>query len=102
MQLGKRWDKVHRAYNKGVKVSERSLYSFDNIVPTLNTFRKLTSIRITIGSGLKHVATGSVWNRYQITLFAQFSENFTQKCKHRPQGFNLRETFGATSWVRMV
>ena len=57
----------------------RTFFIFDNIVPLLDPFRKFTSIRKTIGSGLKRVATGIVSKRYQITLFAQLSENFTQK-----------------------
>ena len=92
MQLRRKWDEVHRVYNKYVKVSER-FFIFDNIVPILYPFRKFTSIRNTIGSGLKLVATGSVSKRYQITPFAQRSENFTRKRKFRSQGFNLMKMF---------
>ena len=46
------------------KVSKFPNFIFDNIVPILDIFRKFTSIRNTIGSGLKRVATGSVSKRY--------------------------------------
>ena len=82
--------------------SFRTFFTFDKMVPVLDTFRKLTSIRNTKGSGLKRVGTGSVSKRYQITLFAQLSENFAQKRKFRIQGFDLRKMIRATSWVRMV
>ena len=82
--------------------SFQTCFIFDNIVPILDPFRKYTSIRNTIGSGLKHVATGSVWKSYQVTLFAQLSEIFTQKRKIRPQGLELRKMFRATSWIIIV
>ena len=71
----------------------RTSFIFDNIVPILDPFRNFTSMRITIGSLLKRVATGSVSKRYQITLFAQLLENFTRKRKFQPQGFDLRKIF---------
>ena len=37
MQLGKKWDEVHRVYNKGVKDSERSLFS--TTYPNLDPFQ---------------------------------------------------------------
>ena len=60
----------------------RTFFIFDNTAPFSAPFRKFTSIRITIGSGLKRVATGSVSTRYQTTLFAQplKSENFDLIC----------------------
>ena len=54
--------------------SFRTFFIFDNIVPTFDPFRKFTSIRNTISSGLKRVATGSVSKRYQANLFAQLSK----------------------------
>ena len=62
------------------KVSKFPIFFiFDNIVPILNTFGKFTSIRITIGSGLKNLGTDSVSKRYQTTLFAQLSKTLLVK-----------------------
>ena len=49
----------------------RTFFIFDNTAPISAPLRKFTSIRITIGSGLKRVAKGSVSTRYQTSLFAQ-------------------------------
>ena len=51
------------------------------LVGILDTFRKFTSIRNTIGSGLKGVATGSVSKKYETNLFAQFSKTFFENLK---------------------
>ena len=65
--------------------SFRTFFIFDNIVLIFDTFRNFTSIRNTIGSGLKRVATGSV-SKYPTSLFAQLSKtllenvNFNLKC----------------------
>ena len=61
MQMGKKWDGVHRVCNRCE--SFQNFFIFDNIVPTLDSFRKFTSIRNIIGSGLKN-------------LFAQLSKTF--------------------------
>ena len=54
------------------KVSKVPIFLFfDHMVPLLDAFRKFTSIRKPIGSGLKRVTTGSVSKRYQTSLFAQ-------------------------------
>ena len=53
------------------KVSEFPNFIFDNIILILHLLRKSTSIRNTIGSGWKRVATGSVSKIYQTSLFAQ-------------------------------
>ena len=52
----------------------QNFFIFDNIVPILDPFRKFTSIRSIIGSGLKRVITGSVSKRFQTSLFAQLSK----------------------------
>ena len=69
--MGKKWDEV-RVYNKGVKASELSLFS--TTVPIFDRFRKYTSIKNTIGSGLKRVFTGSISKIYQTSLFAHISK----------------------------
>ena len=52
------------------KVSKFPNFIFDNIVRILDTFPKFTSIRNTIRSRLKRVATGSVFKRYQTSVLA--------------------------------
>ena len=42
---------------------------------------------------MKRVATGSLSKRYQITLFAQLPENFTQKRTFRPHDFDGKKMF---------
>ena len=80
-QLGKKSDEVHRIYKKAVKVTE---LFFDNIVTFLDPFRNFTSIRNTIGSELKRVATGgSVAKRYQPSLFAQLSKSLLENVNFR-------------------
>ena len=69
---GKR-DEVHRVNNKRCQ-SFRPFNVFDNIVQILDPFGNFTSIRNTIGSVLKRVATGSVSKRNQSSLFAQLSK----------------------------
>ena len=56
-----------------------NFFEFDNQVTNLEPFRKYTSIRKPIGSGLKRVATGSVTKRYQTSLFAQLSKTLLEK-----------------------
>ena len=50
---------------------QKSFYSFRQHSPTLDPFRKYTSIRNTIGSKMNRVATGGASKRYQTRLFAQ-------------------------------
>ena len=85
--MGKRWDEVHRVYNKGFKSSELSFY-FDNTVPIWDALRKFTTIGNTIGSRLKRVASDSVTKKYQTNLYAQFPKtslenvNFDFSCQY--------------------
>ena len=120
MQLEKKWDKVHQVYNKGVKVSKfPNVLYFRKHSPNFGPFAKFTSIRKTISSGLKRVATGSVSKRYQTSVFAQLSktlletESFDLFCPifiiQKPSSEVIRyevtfqrKTFRAFSWVRMV
>ena len=99
--------------------SSRTFVIFDNIVPIFDPFRKHTSIKKTIGSGLKCVATGSVSKRYQTNLFAQgvktslenlnfdvFHPIFSirkppTKITRYGETFQ-RKMFRATSWIRKV
>ena len=115
--MGKKRDEVHRVYNKGVKVSELSLLS-TTYSQFSTLFKKYTSIRNTIGSGLKCVATGSVSKIYQTSLFAQLSKTLLENVNfdliyaifnvQKPPsgitryGVHLPKVFRATSWVRMV
>ena len=79
------------------------VFYFRQHSPNFGPFPKFSSIRNTIGSGLKRVATGSISKRYRTTFFfAQLSENSIRKRKCRPQDFDLRKMFRATSWVRTV
>ena len=101
------------------KMSNFLNFIFDNIVPILDTFLKLTSIRNIIGSGLKRLATGSVPKRYQTSLFVQRSNtllenvNFNLICpifviqkppsKFTRYGVHLpKKDVSSYSWVRMV
>ena len=59
-------------------VSKFLNFIFDNIVSILDPFRKFTSIRNTIGCGLKRVTTGSNSKKYQTGLFAQRSKTFLE------------------------
>ena len=52
---------------------------FDNKVTISEPFRKFTSMRKPIGSGLKRVVTGSVSERYQTSLCAQLSKKILEK-----------------------
>ena len=47
----------------------------------MEPFRKFTSKRKPIGSGLKRVAAGSVSERYQTSFCAQFQENLFENVK---------------------
>ena len=47
----------------------------------MEPFRKVTSIRKPIGSGLKRVVAGSVLERYQTRFCAQFSKNCFENVK---------------------
>ena len=89
------------------------------IIPILVPFRTFTSIRITIGSGLKRVAIGSISKRHQTNLFAQCSETFLENVNfvlvctilifNKLQAKSLdmeytfqRKLFRAVPWVRMM
>ena len=52
--------------------------TFDSVVPFLNSFRSFTSIRKSIGLSLKHVATVSVSERYQTSLFPQYTKTLLE------------------------
>ena len=78
-----------RNLGKKVRLSSSSLQQtchifqlfsiFDNQVTILKSFRKFTSIRKPIGSGLKRVAAVSFSERYQTSLCAQFSKDIYLK-----------------------
>ena len=51
--------------------SLRTFFNFRQHISNFGPFPKFTSIRKTIGSGLKRVATSSDSKRYQMTSFAQ-------------------------------
>ena len=54
---------------------------FDNQVIILEPFQKFNSIRKPIGSGLKRVVAGSVWERYQTKFCEQFSKKLFENVK---------------------
>ena len=47
----------------------------------MELFRKFTSLRKPIGSGLKRVAAGSISERYQTSFCAQFSKHLFENVK---------------------
>ena len=64
------------------KVPEFPSFSiFDNQVTILEPFRKFTSVRKPIGSGLKRAAAGSVLERYQTRFCAQFFKSLFENVK---------------------
>ena len=94
-------------------------FFFNKIVTISDIFRKFTSIRTTIGRGLKRVATGRSSKRYQISLFAQISKILLgnvkfdlicpifkiQNLQAKPLDMEYtfqRKMFRANSWVRKV
>ena len=60
------------------KVSKFPNFLYFRHCPNFAAFRKFTSIRKIIGSGLKRAATGSVSKRYQTSIFAQLSKTLRE------------------------
>ena len=85
--IGKKKDEIIEFTRKVSKFP--NFFVFDNIVPTLDPFRKFTSIRNIIGSRLKRVATGSVSKRYQTGLFTQLSKTLHKNSKFLPHLSNI-------------
>ena len=113
-KVGRRQSNLHQMCQK-FRFSSVS----NNLVPFLDLFRNFTSIRKTMGSKLKRLATGSVSKRYETNLFAQLSKSLLENVhfdlfvkylifiKLQAKTLDMENTFQrklfqAFSWVRMV
>ena len=79
MQLGKKGVKFIEITTKLSKFPK--FFIFDNIVPILDPLPTFTSMRNTIGSGLKRVATGGVSKKLSDKFICTTFKNITGKRK---------------------